>query len=124
MMAVTVVLAIGTLGILMFALVRQHPQRTNRRAQYLARGRPRVALMILFFTTWIAQLISEWQVYTDGRLCSVVTDRDLAVKIVATGQDPDTVRLADLVDGGDVVTIGADDSVEEAIRSTTRCCHR
>jgi CBS domain-containing protein len=54
---------------------------------------------------------------TDGRLCGVVTDRDLAVKIVAAGQDPDTVRLADLVDGGDVVTIGADDSVEEAIRT-------
>ncbi len=54
---------------------------------------------------------------TSGRLCGVVTDRDLAVKIVATGQDPDTVRLSDLVDGGEVVTIGADDSVEEAIRT-------
>jgi CBS domain-containing protein len=54
---------------------------------------------------------------TDGRLCGVVTDRDLAVKIVAAGQDPDSVRLADLVDGGEVVTIGADDSVEEAIRT-------
>jgi CBS domain-containing protein len=54
---------------------------------------------------------------TDGRLCGVVTDRDLAVKIVAAGQDPDTVLLADLVDGGEVVTIGADDSVEEAIRT-------
>jgi len=54
---------------------------------------------------------------TDGRLCGVVTDRDLAVKIVATGQDPASVRLADLVDGGEVVTIGADDSVEEAIRT-------
>jgi CBS domain-containing protein len=53
----------------------------------------------------------------DRRLCGVVTDRDLAVKIVATGLDPNTVRLADLLDGGDVVTIGADDSVEEAIRT-------
>ena len=53
----------------------------------------------------------------DRRLCGVVTDRDLAVKIVATGQDPNAVRLADLLDGGEVVTIGADDSVEEAIRT-------
>jgi CBS domain-containing protein len=53
----------------------------------------------------------------DGRLCGVVTDRDLAIKIVAAGQDADTVVLADLLDGGDVVTIGADDDVEEAIRT-------
>jgi len=54
---------------------------------------------------------------TDGRLCGVVTDRDLAVKIVAAGQDPETVRLSELVDANEVVTIGADDSVEEAIRT-------
>jgi len=54
---------------------------------------------------------------TDGRLCGVVTDRDLAVKIVAAGHDPDTVRLSELVDANEVVTIGADDSVEEAIRT-------
>jgi CBS domain-containing protein len=54
---------------------------------------------------------------TDGRLRGVVTDRDLAVKIVAAGQDPDTVRLSELVDDNDVITIGADDSVEEAIRT-------
>jgi len=54
---------------------------------------------------------------SDGRLCGVVTDRDLAVKIVAAGQDPDSVRLSELVDATEVVTIGADDSVEEAIRT-------
>ena len=54
---------------------------------------------------------------SEGRLCGVVTDRDLAVKIVAAGQDPETVRLSDLVDNTGVVTIGADDSVEDAIRT-------
>jgi CBS domain-containing protein len=54
---------------------------------------------------------------TDGRLCGVVTDRDLALKIVAAGQNPDTVRLSELLDANEVVTIGADDSVEEAIRT-------
>jgi CBS domain-containing protein len=53
----------------------------------------------------------------DGRLAGVVTDRDLAVKIVAEGRDPATVRLGELLDGGEVVTVGADDSVEEAIRT-------
>jgi len=54
---------------------------------------------------------------TEGRLCGVITDRDLAVKVVATGLDPDSIRLSELVDGTEVVTIGADDSVEEAIRT-------
>ena len=53
---------------------------------------------------------------TDGRLTGVVTDRDLALKVVAQGWQSDSVRLRDLVDGTEVVTIGADDSVEEAIR--------
>jgi CBS domain-containing protein len=53
----------------------------------------------------------------DGRLAGVVTDRDLAMKIVAEGRDPASVRLSELLEGGEVVTIGADDSVEEAIRT-------
>jgi CBS domain-containing protein len=51
----------------------------------------------------------------EGRLTGVVTDRDLAVHVVAAGRDPNAVRLADLLDGSEVVTIGADDAVEEAI---------
>lgn len=53
----------------------------------------------------------------EGRLSGVVTDRDLAVQVVAKGLNPDDVQLADLLDGSEVVTIGADDSVEEAIRT-------
>jgi CBS domain-containing protein len=53
---------------------------------------------------------------TDGHLAGVVTDRDLAVKVVAQGLDPNTA-LRDVVDRTEVVTIGADDSVEEAIRT-------
>lgn len=52
-----------------------------------------------------------------GRLAGVVTDRDLAVNVVAEGRDPATVRLRELLDGIEVVTIGADDSAEEAIRT-------
>jgi CBS domain-containing protein len=53
----------------------------------------------------------------DGRLSGIVTDRDLAVAVVANGRDPNRVRLAELLDGTEVVTIGADDSAEEAIRT-------
>ena len=53
----------------------------------------------------------------DGHLSGVVTDRDLAVKIVAEGRDPASVRLGELIDESEAVTIGADDTAEEAIRT-------
>lgn len=53
----------------------------------------------------------------DGRLTGVVTDRDLAMGVLAAGRDPQATRLADLLDDAEVVTIGADDSAEEAIRT-------
>jgi CBS domain-containing protein len=53
----------------------------------------------------------------DGRLAGVVTDRDLAVRVVAEGRDPAATKIAELLDGTEVVTIGADDSAEEAIRT-------
>lgn len=54
---------------------------------------------------------------TDGRLCGVITDRDLALKVVAEGRPADLVSIGELLEGTEVVTIGADDSVEEAIRT-------
>jgi CBS domain-containing protein len=53
----------------------------------------------------------------DGRLSGVVTDRDLALRVVAEGRDASSVQLGELIDGSEVVTIGADDSAEEAIRT-------
>ena len=53
----------------------------------------------------------------DGHLSGVGTDRDLAVKVVAEGRDPASVRLGELIDESEVVTIGADDSAEKAIRT-------
>ncbi len=53
---------------------------------------------------------------TDGRLRGVVTDRDLVVEVIAAGKDPAATKVIDLVQG-EAVTIGADDSVEEAIRT-------
>lgn len=53
----------------------------------------------------------------EKRLQGVVTDRDLAVEVIATGKDPDKVTAGELVDGREVVTIGADDSIDEAIKT-------
>jgi CBS domain-containing protein len=55
---------------------------------------------------------------SDNRLKGMVTDRDIAVKVVADGRDPGSVKVGELAEGKPV-TIGADDSVEEALRTMT-----
>jgi len=52
----------------------------------------------------------------DDRLKGMITDRDIVVAVLATGKDPDSVRVGELGDGKPV-TIGADDSVAEALRT-------
>jgi CBS domain-containing protein len=53
----------------------------------------------------------------DGdRLKGMITDRDIVVKVLAQDKDPATMKVIDLVQG-EVVTIGADDPVEEAMRT-------
>ena len=52
----------------------------------------------------------------DDRLKGMITDRDIVIKVVAQGQDPQEVTVG-TVAGGEVVTIGADDSLDEARRT-------
>lgn len=52
----------------------------------------------------------------DDRLKGMITDRDIVVKCVADGGDPSKVKVAELAEGKPV-TIGADDPVEEALRT-------
>ena len=52
----------------------------------------------------------------DNRLKGMLTDRDIVVKVVAQGKDPSTTKAGELGEGKPV-TIGADDSVEEALRT-------
>src|SRR4051812_44253185 len=49
----------------------------------------------------------------DNRLKGMVTDRDIVVKVVAQGKDPSTTKVSELAEGKPV-TIGADDSIDEA----------
>jgi CBS domain-containing protein len=51
----------------------------------------------------------------EKRLQGMLTDRDIAVKVVAAGKDPKGTKVLDLGDQPEVVTIGADDSVDEAL---------
>src|SRR5690349_17496402 len=52
----------------------------------------------------------------DNRLAGVITDRDIVVKCVAAGGDPSSAKVSELAEGKPV-TVGADDSVEEALRT-------
>ena len=52
----------------------------------------------------------------DDRLKGMVTDRDIVLQVVAEGQDPKQVTVGSLA-RGEVVTIGADDPLEEAQRT-------
>lgn len=55
----------------------------------------------------------------DNRLKGMITDRDIVMNCVAEGMDTTSVRVADYA-GDEVVTIGADDSIEEALTTMTR----
>jgi CBS domain-containing protein len=54
-------------------------------------------------------------VVTDGRLSGLVTDRDIAVRVLAENRDPRTTRVGDIA-SSDLVVLGPDDDVDQAIR--------
>jgi CBS domain-containing protein len=54
----------------------------------------------------------------DNRLKGMLTDRDIVVRVLAEGKDPTSTTAGDLAQGKPV-TIGADDSVDEALRAMT-----
>jgi CBS domain-containing protein len=54
----------------------------------------------------------------DDRLKGMLTDRDIVVKVLAKGKDPASTRAGELGQGdAQTVTIGADDSIDEALRT-------
>jgi CBS domain-containing protein len=52
----------------------------------------------------------------DNRLKGMLTDRDIVVKALAQGKDPSSTRAGELGEGKPV-TIGADDSIQEALKT-------
>ena len=56
----------------------------------------------------------------DDRLKGMITDRDIVVKVLAQGKDPSSTKAGELGQGdAKTVTIGADDPIEEALRTMT-----
>jgi CBS domain-containing protein len=55
----------------------------------------------------------------DNRLKGMLTDRDIVVRCLAEGGDPGSTRAGDLAQG-EPVTVGADDPVEEILRTMTQ----
>jgi CBS domain-containing protein len=54
----------------------------------------------------------------DDRLKGMLTDRDIVVKVLAQGKDPNATKASEVAQGKPV-TIGADDSAEEALHVMT-----
>ncbi|HKN56901.1 MAG TPA: CBS domain-containing protein [Amycolatopsis sp.] len=52
----------------------------------------------------------------DNRLKGMITDRDIVVKVLAEGKDVRAIHVGELAQG-EAVTIGADDDVEEIMRT-------
>jgi CBS domain-containing protein len=52
----------------------------------------------------------------DDRLKGMLTDRDIVVQVLAQGKDPDSTNAGELGEGKPV-TIGADDSLGEALKT-------
>jgi CBS domain-containing protein len=54
----------------------------------------------------------------DNRLKGMLTDRDIVVKVLAQGKDPASTKAGELGQGdARTVTIGADDPIDEALRT-------
>jgi CBS domain-containing protein len=55
----------------------------------------------------------------DDRLAGMITDRDIVLKCVAEGHDTTSMKVEEYA-GDEVVTIGADDSLDEALATMTK----
>jgi CBS domain-containing protein len=58
--------------------------------------------------------IGDVIVLSDGEMCGVVTDRDIVVRAIAEGKDPQSATL-DEICTHEVATVGPDDPIERAI---------
>lgn len=56
---------------------------------------------------------------TDDKLKGVLTDRDITVKVLGKGRDPQQTKASELAQG-EAVTIGADDGADEIFATMAR----
>lgn len=60
--------------------------------------------------------VGDVLVQRDGALCGIVTDRDLVVRAMAKGVDPNTVTVGEICTE-DLTTVAPDDNANDAIES-------
>jgi CBS domain-containing protein len=60
--------------------------------------------------------IGDVVVTEGGRVAGILTDRDITIRAVAEGRDPQSTKVGDVFTSG-VQTLEPDDSVEDAIRT-------
>jgi CBS domain-containing protein len=58
--------------------------------------------------------IGDVIVLDNGRICGIVTDRDIVVRSVAEGRDPVTTKLADIC-SQELTTLSPTENVEDAV---------
>ena len=59
--------------------------------------------------------VGDVLVTRDGKLCGIVTDRDIVVRCIAQGDDPDDTRV-ERICSGPLTTLSPDDSVSSAVQ--------
>lgn len=59
--------------------------------------------------------VGSLPVTEDGRLIGMVTDRDIAIRVVAEGNDPQSVTVGEVA-SRDVVTVDPQQGLDEALR--------
>jgi CBS domain-containing protein len=62
-------------------------------------------------------------VVSGGGFSGIVTDRDIAVQVLADSRDPEATRLGD-IRGGELAVLGPDDDVEQAAWLLRDCAVR
>ncbi len=63
--------------------------------------------------------VGSLPVVQDGRLIGMVTDRDIAMRVVAEGTDPQTTTVGEIA-SGELVTVQPQESLDEALRLMAR----
>jgi CBS domain-containing protein len=63
--------------------------------------------------------VGSLPVVDDGRLVGIVTDRDIAVRVVAESRDPHVTRIGEVA-SGDLVTVRPEQDLSEALRLMAR----
>ena len=59
--------------------------------------------------------VGDVVVLEEGRLCGILTDRDIVVRVLATGDDPSTVQVGDVC-SRILTTVSETDGIGDAVR--------